>query len=263
MSEKNYYIEQAKFVKVGKEWNNNIWDPKNNPTGCHGLYFRTDKSDCRAVLHMIDGNLEILPDRIYFIPAYSVLYSEIDGEMEKYFIHFQSNFIDYGLYRHLSERCFVSADEMTKKLFDIVVENYKKGEVAAEHKVLGAMEILLSDLLENLAVEERDVEKFKPVLEYIEQHYCEKIQISALAKMMNISPMYFSNAFKASFHVSPKQYILGKRLSKSQQLLTRTSLSVREIAEQVGFENENYFSEFFSAKVGISALKFRSNAKNK
>ncbi len=263
MSDKNYYIEKAQFVRVGKEWNNNTWDPKNNPSGCHGLYFRTDKTDCKAVLHMIDGNLEILPDRIYFIPAYSVLYSEIDGEMEKYYIHFQSDFIDYGVYRHLSERCFVPADEMTKALFDTVVANYKKGTVAAEHKVLGAMEILLSDLLENLAVQERDVEKFKSVLEYIELHYCEKIQISTLAKMINISPMYFSNAFKAAFHVSPKQYILGKRLSRSQQLLTRTNLSVREIAEQVGFENENYFSEFFSTKVGMSALKFRGSMQKK
>ncbi len=263
MNETNYYIEQAAFVKVGKEWNNNVWDPKNNPSGCHGLYFRTDKSHCKAILHTLDGKLEILPGRIYFIPAYSVLYSEIDGEMEKYFIHFQSNFIDYGIYRHLTERCVVPADEMTKSLFDTVVENYKKGTVAAEHKVLGAMEILLSDLLENLAVKSGDVEKFKTVLEYMETHYCENLSIKELAKMMNISPVYFSNAFKAAFHVSPKQYILGKRLSKAQQLLTRTSLSVREIAEKVGFENENYFSEFFSAKVGISALKFRSNAKNK
>lgn len=34
-------------------------------------------------------------------------------------------------------------------------------------------------------------------------------------------------------------------------------MSVKEIAYEVGFENENYFSEFFSHKIGISALKFR------
>jgi AraC-like DNA-binding protein len=35
-------------------------------------------------------------------------------------------------------------------------------------------------------------------------------------------------------------------------------MTVKEIAYAVGFENENYFSEFFSAKIGISALKFRN-----
>ena len=34
-------------------------------------------------------------------------------------------------------------------------------------------------------------------------------------------------------------------------------MSVKEIAYEVGLENENYFSEFFSHKIGISALKFR------
>lgn len=255
-----YFVEAAAFCRVGEAWNRNIWDPKNNPTGYHALYYRTDNTDCKAVLHMLDGTLELLPGRIYFIPAYSVLFSEIHGEMEKYYIHFQSDFIDFGLYRHLFDRCFVPDDSMTRSLFDCIVENHSVKTPAAERKISGAMEILLADLLENLAVQPRDVNKFKPVLEYIELHYRENISIKQLAKMMSINPVYFSNAFKAAFHVSPKQYILGKRLFESQLLLTRTNLSVAQIAEQVGFENENYFSEFFSQKIGISALKFRRNA---
>ena len=74
---------------------------------------------------------------------------------------------------------------------------------------------------------------------------------------MNISSMYFSNYFKMTFNISPKQYIINKRLMESQRLLLENQLSIKEIAYAVGFENENYFSEFFSSKVGISALKFR------
>ena len=67
----------------------------------------------------------------------------------------------------------------------------------------------------------------------------------------------------ADASVSPKQYILGKRLVQSQYLLAKTDLSVKEIAESVGFENENYFSEYFSAKIGISALRYRAGIKGK
>ena len=256
-----YMVEAAQFCTVGKEWNHNSWNPRLNPSGNHGLYYRIDHSPCRAVLHMLDGSVELLPDRIYFIPAYSVLNSEIDGEMEKYYIHFQADFIDFGLYRHLFDRCSVPADAMTRYLFDTVMENYKIETPAAQRKVCGAMELLLADLLENLAVQPRDVDKFRPVLEWIQEHYREKITVSQLAQMMNLSTVYFSNAFKAAFHISPKQYLQGKRLYESQRLLTRTDLSIREIAERVGFDNENYFSEFFSEKAGISALKFRANAR--
>ena len=70
--------------------------------------------------------------------------------------------------------------------------------------------------------------------------------------------MYFSNYFKQVFHISPKQYILNKRLSESQRLLLESEMSVKEIAYAVGFENESYFSEFFSKKTGIPALRFRN-----
>ncbi len=257
---RSYFVEDAAFCKVGKEWNG-IWNPRNNPTGQNALYYRTDNSSSKAILHMLDGTLELEAGKIYFIPAFSVLYSEIDGEMEKYYIHFHSDLVDFGLHRHLLERCSVEADNMTKPLFDTIVENYNKKTAAAERKVCGAMEILLADILENFELKTSDVEKFRPVLEFVEEHYREKITVSQLAKILNISTMYFSNAFKAAFHVSPKQYILCKRLLESRILLARTDLSVREIAEKVGFENENYFSEFFSAKVGISALKFRNKTK--
>ena len=258
-----YSIGDAQFCTVGKEWNHNSWDPKLNPAGYHGLYYRTDHFGSHAVLHTMDGPVPLHPDRIYFVPAYSVLSSQIDGQMEKYYIHFQADHIDYGLYRHLYTNCSVPADSLTRLLFDTVVQHYKDSRPVAQRKVRGAMELLLSDLQEQFSVPSRNLDKFRPVLEWIQDHYREKIAVSELADMMNVSTVYFSNAFKTAFCISPKQYILGKRLFESQRLLTRTDLSVKEIAEQVGFENENYFSEFFSARVGIPALKFRSGARGK
>ena len=102
--------------------------------------------------------------------------------------------------------------------------------------------------------------KFGEVLAYIDENYRKSISLSELASIMNISTMYFSNYFKRVFKISPKQYVLNKRLTESQRLLLESRMSVKEIAYQVGFENENYFSEFFSQKVGISALNFRKRA---
>lgn len=253
-----YYIKNAEFCRVGKEWNHNIWNPTGGEKGCNALYYRTDHSSGRAVLYMLNGTLELLPGRIYFIPAESVLYSEIDGEMEKYYIHFYCHFIDYGLYRHQYTQCSVPGDAMTEYLFQLICRYYKENTPQANQKVQGAMHILMADLLNNLAVSQNNVEKFKAVLTYVEEHYRENLRVDTLAKIMNLNPVYFSNSFKDSFHVSPKQYILGKKFFKSQQLLANTDLSIKEIADYIGFENENYFYEFFSAKAGISALRYRT-----
>ena len=144
-----------------------------------------------------------------------------------------------------------------------MVNNYTLGTPAAERKVQGAMDLLLADLLDVLGLESREAEKFHAVLKYIDEHYREKISITALADMMGLSKMYFSTAFKAAFNISPKQFILVKRIFESQYLLAKTDLSIKEIAERVGFDNHNYFSELFSSKVGITALKYRASVNKK
>lgn len=257
------FVTRAAFCKVGEEWNRNVWNPRDNPTGYHALYYRTDKGNGRAILHTVNGEIELLPGKIYFIPAYSVLHSEISGEMEKYYIHFQSDLFDFGLYSNHKDYEWIMADRLTKNLFDVVIENFNINTLSSQHKVCGAMELLLADFMENIAIQPCDFEKFKCVLQYIDEHFREKIPLKNLSKMMNISTVYFGNIFKTAFHISPKQYILGKRLYESQRLLAKTDLSVHEIAETVGFENENYFSEFFSSKVGLPALKFREYSRGK
>ena len=64
-----------------------------------------------------------------------------------------------------------------------------------------------------------------------------------------------SKPFPANWHSDFEFFYV---VTGSGRLLLDSRMSIKEIAYAVGFENENYFSEFFSAKVGISALKFRN-----
>ena len=254
----SYSVAFAERRDIGEEWNRVEWNLRHHQIGYHRLYYRTDLEGGRAVIHLVDCDVELLPGYLYFIPAFSVLQSEIDGEMNKYYIHFQSDSLIFGLYRYLSGRYSVKGNALTEALCETVVENYTKNTPDAHMKVRGAMDLLLSDFFEAPALDRHSIVKFEKVLYHIEKNYKRNIPLCELAGLMNISTMYFSNSFKKAFHISPKQYILNKRLTESQRLLLETDLSVKEIAYAVGFENENYFSEFFSAKVGISALKFRS-----
>ncbi len=256
----NVSVAFAECREIGEEWNLVAWNRKHREIDCHRLYFRVDKGPGRARLKLTDGELELLPGKVYFIPAFSVLQSEIDGSMKKYYIHFRSDSQVFALYRYLSGSYSVPSDSLTESLFRIVMENYTKPTPEAYMKVRGAMDLLLSPFLAGISADRQDLVRFSPVLAYIEQHYREPLSVSELAGQMNLSTVYFSNAFKSAFHIAPKQYILNKRLSESRQLLLETDLSVKEIAYAVGFENENYFSELFAARTGVSATHFRQRA---
>ena len=252
-----YSVVAAVNCEVGTEWNLVKWDSNHPQIQYHRLYFLTEGS---ATLRLFDRELTLLPGRIYFIPAFSIKESKIDGKMNKYYIHFQSSSAFFSLYRYLSDKYSVPATKETEYLFKTVVENYKDDSISARFRLQGAMNLILADFVSDVRASVPDLVKFDEVLKFIDENYKKNITLDQLSSIMKISTMYFSNYFKRVFHISPKQYILNKRLTESQRLLLEGRMSVKEIAYEVGFENENYFSEFFSQKVGISALKFRKRA---
>ena len=65
--------------------------------------------------------------------------------------------------------------------------------------------------------------------------------------------------FKKQFGMSFSEYVNGKRLEKSRELLLSTVLSVKEIADEVGFTDANYFTRLFRQNFGISPTDFRKN----
>ena len=162
--------------------------------------------------------------------------------------------------KYLSNKYSVPAKAETEYLFRTVVESFKDDSISARFRLQGAMNLILADFVSDVRASVPDLIKFDSVLKYIDENYRKNITLDELSSIMKISTMYFSNYFKRVFHISPKQYVLNKRLAESQRLLLEGSMSIKEIAYEVGFENENYFSEFFSQKVGISALKFRKRA---
>ncbi len=251
----SYSVGYAERREIDSGWSNLKWDKDHFQIQYHRLYYPRRG---RARLRLFNRELELVPDKVYFLPAFSIAESYIDGTMDKYFIHFQvdSPFLD--MYRYISDKYSSPAGPHTDYLFDTVVNNYTDKSLAARLKVQGALNLIMADFIGDVPAKRSSIAKFEQVLRYINEHYTEQISLGTLSDIMNISTMYFSNFFKRVFNISPKQYILNKRLTESQRLLLETKLSVKEIAYTVGFENENYFSEYFSSKVGVSALRFRN-----
>lgn len=67
----------------------------------------------------------------------------------------------------------------------------------------------------------------------------------------------FRKEFKRYTGFSPKQYQIQLRIQKAKTMLSTTELSIKEIAYQLGFECNNYFSRVFKQETGISPTDFR------
>ncbi len=106
-----------------------------------------------------------------------------------------------------------------------------------------------------------NVLRLRPVIDYISEHYCEKIYIDKLADMINVSSDYFTKMFNASIGKTPIEYINGLRVNEAMRLLAGTEMSMAEIAEKIGFCNPNYFHKIFKQYMDVSPLAYRKSTK--
>jgi AraC-like DNA-binding protein len=83
--------------------------------------------------------------------------------------------------------------------------------------------------------------------------------VQYLAEQLNLSPGYLSDMLRSLIGQSAQQYIHEKLIERSKELLSTTSLSVSQIAFQLGFEHSQSFSKFFKIKEKLSPLQFRQS----
>ena len=84
-----------------------------------------------------------------------------------------------------------------------------------------------------------------------------ELSLKNLAFQLGFSPSYLSVLIKKELGVPFQDYLIQERMKKAKLLLLTTDLKIYEIAEQVGFEDMNYFSQRFKQVVGLTPRQFK------
>lgn len=95
---------------------------------------------------------------------------------------------------------------------------------------------------------------------HILQNSEQTIDMQQLSSDLGISYSAFRSHFKQITGLPPGQYQIQIRLNKARRLLRNSTLSIQEIAEQLGFESIDYFSRLFKKKTGCFPLAYRKQA---
>lgn len=98
---------------------------------------------------------------------------------------------------------------------------------------------------------------------YMERHYGEPITIAQLARLAGVSPSHYMDLFKAAYGTSAIDYLTEVRIDRAKRLMERPGGQLRDIARQVGFGDEFYFSRRFKQKVGFSPSVYKKNRHRK
>lgn len=101
------------------------------------------------------------------------------------------------------------------------------------------------------------VESVLAVKKIIDTRYMEQLSTADISNRVHMSRGYLSRCFHDIVGESFSDYYLHTRMKKAKEYLTQTKSSVQWIANQVGYNDEKYFSKTFKKETGMAPSEYR------
>lgn len=96
------------------------------------------------------------------------------------------------------------------------------------------------------------------ICSYVVQKVFSKLTVDELSAFFDISPRRLHQVFTEQLGISPKQFILKKKMEEGYRLLVQTSMPVNKIAELLCFSSAYHFSNEFRKTFGMTPTSVRN-----
>lgn len=103
----------------------------------------------------------------------------------------------------------------------------------------------------------------KRVIDYVESRIAQPVTLDELAEVAAMGVWTFSKRFRASFLVSPHQYVIDRRVEKAQQMLAHGHLPLKVVACECGFADQAHLTRVMRARLGRTPASVRDAAVRK
>ncbi len=147
--------------------------------------------------------------------------------------------------------------ELEEELVRILENSYSKSALYEKLEKLVVSDFYKEDINTNnkskLALQMR---------EYMDDNYRFAINNNTLSESFGYVPAHLREIFRKQYEVSPMEYLQEIRLKKSKELLDENwEITLKEIADMVGFNDSLYFSKVFRKHMGMSPSQYRKRSK--
>jgi len=122
--------------------------------------------------------------------------------------------------------------------------------------------LLLTGYGENSAVRIETIQeqRLKKMLNWIDEHYMEKVSVKQIAAAAGICVRECQRTFVAVIQDSPIKYLMRRRIIIAADLLRSSNAAGSEICAQCGFESQSYFTKQFRLIMGVTPKQYRRNS---
>jgi YesN/AraC family two-component response regulator len=227
------------------------------------------------------STLTFSEDTLFAFAPYQPFMLQSEAEIEGVVLHFHPDFFcihkhhdevacNGVLFNNIYEPPFVQTNAQTNQTFDLLIDQMK---LEMQQPALAQYELLVSYLKIFLITASRLKQEQAPesktnasakepfilqnLKNYIETHFRTKHSASDYAELLNITPKALGKITKTHFNKTLTDLIAERVVIEAKRELYLTSKTVKEIAYELGYEDEHYFSRFFKNNADVSPQLYR------
>jgi AraC-like DNA-binding protein len=186
-------------------------------------------------------------------PDYASLYEN------KYLLPFLQKQSSYP--KHIT----LSGENKIVEMFTEILGDFNTKKPGYELNIKGNLYKIFAWLINNeyivlpavQGVDVTDIDNIAVLLQFVKNHYGEKITDDTASQITYMSYHHFCRVFKKVTGKTFVEYLNFVRLYEAEKLLVYTDTKITDIALAVGFSNTAYFSRVFKEKMGITPLVYR------
>lgn len=145
---------------------------------------------------------------------------------------------------------YKNMEKTLRELYNCAHENTYSTKIMQTSLIYNFFSILFEHV--NTETQEDYVYKAKKIIDYNYNF----ITVETLSETLNLNPSYLCRIFTEKMGVSPKRYILNKKMERAKELLS-TNASISAISNSIGFTDSFYFSRIFKKYEGISPSEYK------
>lgn len=227
--------------------------------------------------HTVDfDTFEIQPNSLFVLKPGQVhswqLSEDIGGyiafySQEVYNVYFGKKQIDdYSFFRNLKNSPEMILNEFqTKEIsnyFDLILEENNRNEFKKIDKLLNLLDVIHIELARIYeSQQEHNLHsyhiKIQELEQLVNQYFKSEKLPSFYADKMNMSLKHLNRICKNILDITLTEFIYNKIILESKRLLSTNSMTIGEVANELGFENYSYFTKVFKKYTNLTPQGFK------
>ncbi len=243
---------------------------------CDGTYLISrPKSSVYVIEYVLQGSGTVVTPHGTFHPKAGDSYLLRANEPHKYYsssedpwvkiwVNMQGTLIApildcYG-FTHSTHLPGINTHDLIKTIHDIARNDSFSNEAAMNRCAVVFLRLVqfLQQCMYTRQAEIQVPKNIARLKSYIDSHLDEALTLEKCSEITFLSVSQTIRSFRNAYGMPPYEYMNQQRIQTAKLLLRNSALSIQDIAFQLGFQDQNYFSKYFKKKCGQSPRKYRN-----